>query len=298
MGHSAGPEVADGEQPYACVVAWDPDALGTDDRHRLRLTFDMAADRYHRARPAYPEQLFDDLARLTRLQPGARLLEIGCGTGKATAPMAERGFEILCVELSPRLADEATRNLSGFPNVTIITDSFDDWEPQRGMSFDLVFAATAWHWLNPDTRYRRAWKALRPGGHLAFWGAAHVFPEQGDAFFHDIQSVYEEIGEGLPANATWPRPGNLPDQRIEIEASGLFQVAQIRQYDWEVRYDAQSYIDLLRTFSGHLSMAEWKQERLFEAIRARVAARPDRLVRRHWGAALHIAAAMAVNQDA
>lgn len=279
-------------------MASDTDAFDTGDREHLRLTFDMAADRYHRARPDYPERLFDELVQLTGLQPGARVLEIGCGTGKATVPMARRGFEILCVEAGSRLAERATRNLSGFPNVMVVTGSFDDWEPQRESSFDLVFAATAWHWLNPDTKYRRAWTALRPGGHLAFWAAAHVFPEQGDPFFHDIQAVYEEIGEGLPANATWPRPGNLPDQRLEIQASGLFQVVQIRQYDWEVRYDTKSYIDLLRTFSGHLSMAEWKQQRLFEAIRAQLAARPDQLVRRHWGAALHIAQATAVNQNA
>lgn len=279
------------------MVTSYPDAFGTGDRQRLRLTFDVAADRYHRARPDYPEQLFDDLVRLTHLQRGARVLEIGCGTGKATVPMARRGFEILCLEMGPRLADQAAANVSGFASVTVVAGSFDDWQPPHPASFELVFAATAWHWLNPDTKYRRAWQALRPGGYLAFWAAAHVFPEQGDPFFRDIQLVYDEIGEGLPADAPWPQPGQLPDQRVEIEASGLFQVMQIRHYDWEVRYDAESYIDLLRTFSGHLSMPEWKQQRLYDAIRARLAARPDRLVRRHWGAALHIAQATAENQN-
>src|SRR6267143_6546045 len=52
----------------------------------LRATFDEAAELYDRARPGYPPELFDDLANLGGLHPGARVLEIGSGTGKATLP--------------------------------------------------------------------------------------------------------------------------------------------------------------------------------------------------------------------
>lgn len=62
----------------------------------------------------------------------------------------------------------------------------------------------------------------RAGGHLAFWNATHVFPDGGDPFFRQIQGVYNAIGEGLPAGAVWPRPGELPDRTGEIEANGLF----------------------------------------------------------------------------
>ncbi|CAN5215156.1 class I SAM-dependent methyltransferase [soil metagenome] len=261
------------------------------DRDRLRRTFDASAEGYHTARPDYPDRLFDDLVRLATLSPGASVLEIGCGTGKATIPMARRGHRVTCLELGERLARQALKNLAEFPDVRVITGSFDDWHPQ-GQLYDLVYAATAWHWLEPATRYTRAWEALSPGGHLAFWSALHVFPRDGDPFFRDLQSVYDEIGEGRPTDSASPRPGELPDQAEEIEESGLFRSPEVLQYDWEVRYDAESYIALLRTFSGHIAMAEWQQERLFEAIRARVAQRPERVVRRHWGAALHVAQAL------
>jgi hypothetical protein len=142
-----------------------------------------------------------------------------------------------------------------------------------------------WHWLDPATRYHRA----RSDGYLAFWSAAHVFPDGGDPFFREIQPVYDEIGEGLPVDANWPRPGELPDHRDEIEASGLFHDVQVRHYDWQVRHDAESYIGLLQTFSGHIAMAPWQRERLFSAIRHRLAQRPDRQLRRHWAAVLHVA---------
>jgi hypothetical protein len=69
----------------------------------------------------------------------------------------------------------------------------------------------------------------------------------------------------------------------------LFEVVAVRQHDWERVYDAEESIELLSTFSGHLSMADWQRDRLFGEIRRRLARRPDRSVRRHWGTVLHVA---------
>jgi hypothetical protein len=63
----------------------------------------------------------------------------------------------------------------------------------------------------------------------------------------------------------------------------------VRQFDWEVRYTAAEYIRLLNTFSGHISMAPWQRDRLYGEITRRLAGRPDGRLRRHWGAALHVA---------
>ncbi len=259
-----------------------------DDRERLRQTFNQAAGSYHRARPDYPSELFDDLITVTGLAPGDRLLEVGCATGKATLPLARRGFQITCIELGPDLAAAARRNLLGL-DADIIEGRFEDWQPAPGEQFDLVFAATAWNWIDPARRYALAWQALRPGSHLAFWNALHVFPHGGDPFFGEIQDVYDEIGEGMPPGSTSARPGELADQAAEIEASGLFEVGHIRHFDWEQVYDADSYIELLNTFSGHIAMEGWKRERLYSEIRLRLSRRPDNAVRRHWEAVLHIA---------
>ena len=256
------------------------------ERERLRETFDRAAEIYHRVRPDYPEALFDDLIVLAGLAPGDRLLEVGCATGKATLPLARRGFRITCVELGATLAAVARRNLDGF-EIEVVEGRFEDWRPDQPVG--LVFAATAWHWVDPGVRYQRAWEALRPGGHLALWAQEHVFPDGGDPFFGEIQEVYEEIGEGRPDGAAWPRPGELGDDRAEIEESGLFEVVGVRQYDWDRIYSAEEYIELLSTFSGHLSMASWQRDRLYGEIRRRLAERPDRSVRRGWGTVLHVA---------
>jgi SAM-dependent methyltransferase len=258
-----------------------------DDREALRATFDSVAERYDRARPEYPEALFDVLCRQTGLRAGDRVLEIGCATGKATRPLAERGLRLTCVELGAELAAAARRNLAGFPEVEVVNAAFETWRPPEGTTYDAVVAATAWHWADPKLRYRRAWELLRPGRHLAFWAAVHVLPPAGDPIFADLQEVYDEIGAGRVES--WPRPRELPDVRGEILASGLFRRVTVTQFDWEVRYDAEGYVELLETFSGHIAMRPWQRERLYAEIRRRLAERPDGSLRRHWGAALHVA---------
>src|SRR5262245_11053846 len=253
----------------------------------LRETFESAADAYDAARPSYPKRLFDDLIELAELRPGARLLEIGCATGKATRPLLERGFSVLCVELGEQLAEAARRNLAGFP-FEIQVSPFESWrgEPE---SFELVYAATAWHWLDPAIRYHKTHELLRSSGHLAFWSAQHAFPGDADPFFTEIQEVYDAIGESHEGTWPPPLPDQVPDEAAEIEATGLFEQIQVRRYVWETLYTANSYIALLDTFSGHITIDAPKRERLYREIRARITRRDEPVVRRHWLAILHVA---------
>jgi len=269
-------------------------------REQLRQTFDEAAEDYQDARPEYPDALYQTLISLTGIEPGVdALCEVGSASGKATLPLARRGFAVTCVELGAALAEEARRNLSGFERVSVVHAAFESWTPQelpRSVTppdlpgFGLLFAATAWHWIDPAVKYRKAWWLLRPGGHLAFWEAVHVEPESdADPFFREIQDVYNEIGEKLADGWVYWTPSTLPDSVAEIEASGLFTDVITRRFDWEIKYSADAYIRLLETFSSNLTMAPWQRDRLYGEIRRRLALRPDGLLRRHWGVVLHVA---------
>ena len=259
----------------------------SEKREALRRTFETAADLYDAARPSYPDELFDDLVTLAGLEPGDRLLEIGCATGKATRALLARGFCVVCVEMGAQLAERARRNLAWLP-VEIHVEPFETWNADPE-TFDLVYAATAWHWVDPAIRYRKAHQLLRPGGYLAFWSALHAFPEGFDPFFSEIQEVYDAIGESWEDDWPPPPPDRIPDDRPEIEASGLFEDIDVRRYVWETSYTADEYIALLETFSGHISMEPAKREHLYREIRRRIAKRPNPRVRRHWYAILHVA---------
>jgi SAM-dependent methyltransferase len=264
-------------------------SVNDSTRNVLKKTFETAADLYDEARPSYPDQLFDDLIDLVDLEPGAALLEIGAGTGKATVPLAERGYRIVALEAGNRLATIARRKLVAFPNVEVVTDPFESWDP-AGKLFVLVYAASAWHWIDPKIRFEKAAALLHPGGALAFFRSGHAFPRDADPFFFEIQSVYEEIGETTPDDQ-WPPPPPeaVDDDADEIEASGLFDDVRVRRYVWAQEYDADGYIALLNTFSGHIAMAAAKRDFLYDEIRKRIASRPSHTVRRHWIAILHVA---------
>jgi len=215
------------------------------------------------------------------------VLEIGCGTGKASYPLAQRGCRLVCVELGERLAEIARLNLADFPLVDVITTSFETWEPPA-VDFDMVFAASAWHWLDPTTRYGNAARLLKPGGLLALVTGSHAFPKGFDPFFTEIQSCYEAIGKGL---RKWPPPApdEIPDERQAIESSGLFEDVRVRRYLWAIDYTADSYLDLLSTYSDHIAMNKSKRDILYADIRRRISARPSGLIRKHYLSILHIA---------
>ena len=185
--------------------------MSQGDLERLRSTFDQAAELYDRVRPRYPPALFDDLAALTGIGPGSRVLEIGPGTGQATIPLAERGCQVVAVELGAHLAAAARRNLARFPAVEVVTAPFEDW-PLPAEPFDLVLAATAFHWIDPAVRVAKAADALRPGGWLATIATHHVAGGD-ESFFAAAQDCYirwdpatPPEGTTLPAASSIPAP--------------------------------------------------------------------------------------------
>src|SRR5215469_16741252 len=123
--------------------------MDEETRVRRANTFDEIAELYEQGRREWPDQLFEDLFEQADMEPmGAKVLEIGCGTGQATAPLARLGCWITCAEMGSNLACIARRKLAKFPRVTIVNSRFEDLDP-TGESFDMVFAAASWHWTDP-----------------------------------------------------------------------------------------------------------------------------------------------------
>lgn len=254
----------------------------------LRTTFDQAADLYLGARPRYPEDLFDDLTELCALTGPGTLLEIGAGPGNATLPLARRGHRITALEPGPALADHARQTLRAYPRVEVINTGYEDWEHSGSATFDLVYVANAWHWIDPEVKWSKTAQLLGGTGRLAVFDAGHAFPAGFDPFFTEIQSVYHRLGRRM---ATWPPtpPDQLPDPTPDYEASGHFTVDAVRRYLWATEYDADGYLDLLSTFSDHIAMSDADRTELFTAIRDLIAARPGGRITRHWISTLVIA---------
>ena len=125
-----------------------------------RTSFNKVARLYDEVRPGYPEQLVEDVLFLSEIPQDGRILEIGCGPGKATIPFAKRGYTMLCLELGKDLAALAAENCRFYPGVKIKNISFEDWPLQRA-AFTLVISAQAFHWIPPEIGYAKAAASLR-----------------------------------------------------------------------------------------------------------------------------------------
>ena len=230
----------------------------------LRDVFDEAPELYDRVRPGYPEAVFDDLIGLAGLGPGSRVLEVGCGTGQATVPLARRGLAVTAVELGAGLAEVARHNLARYPHVAVLNAAFEEWTAPK--AFDAVVAATSFHWLDPAVRLGKIEDALRPGGAVAIISTHHV--AGGDAgFFEDVQRCYETWMPGTPTGERLPEADDVPQaDRDELQRSGRFADAVVRRYERDLSYTTREYRDLLSTYSGHRALAADAREALLGCI--------------------------------
>ena len=259
----------------------------TAGRQGQRVTFDEDAERYDRARPGYPQAIYDDLAELAGIGPGSRVLEIGCGTGQATVPLAERGCQIVAVELGADLAEIACRNLARFPAVQVVTAPFESW-PLPPDPFDLVISATAFHWIDPAVRVVKSAEALRPGGSLALIDTYHVAGGT-EPFFADAQECYERWDPATPPGLRLTGPETIPQEAEEIERSGRFEPARFRRYTTDISYTTATYIDVLLTYSGHRALEPAAQRGLLDCIAALIDNRYDGQIVKRYLSQLRVA---------
>ena len=221
--------------------------------------FDQIAQLYDVARPSYPTQLIEDLVTLTQLTATAQILEVGTGTGKATLPLAQRGYAIQCLEPGSHLTAIAAKNLRPYPSVKVETTTFEDW-PLQASTYDLVMSAQAFHWVDPAVGYLKAAQALKPTGSLALiWNLA---AETETAIAQQLDQIYRTY-------ANWrlkPIAARLEEKKLALMASQCFTEPVVKQYAWSLHYTTEQYLDLVRTQSDYLIQPAEMQRKLLDAI--------------------------------
>jgi SAM-dependent methyltransferase len=163
--------------------------------------FDEVAAEYDRHRPAYPDELIDQACRAAGIGSGDLVLEVGCGSGQLTRSLAGRGLRVTAVEPGGSLMSLARQNTEGAGEVEFVNARFEDAELPRER-FRAVFAASSFHWADPDTSWQRAADVLVPGGTLAlvqYFGMTEARSE------HDQDAALAAIAAVAPdAAARWP----------------------------------------------------------------------------------------------
>ncbi|MFB6607550.1 class I SAM-dependent methyltransferase [Streptomyces noursei] len=147
--------------------ATPPEPPRPPDHATLARAFDAVATQYAAARPGYPPALFDAVEELAgRPLAGARVLDVGAGTGIASALLRARGARVTAVEPGAQMAAALRTAHPGVPLVRAVGDALPFADRA---AFDLVSYAQAWHWTDPAHSVPEALRVLRPGGALALW---------------------------------------------------------------------------------------------------------------------------------
>lgn len=250
----------------------------------LRTTFNKIAQLYDKIRPVYPRPLFDDLIKETNLKADTKLLEIGPGTAQATLPLAIRGYDITGVELGKELAEIAKLKLHAYPKVKITRSAFEDAKlPFR--TFDLVYAATAFHWIKPELRYKKTHNLLKPSGHLAIIRTNHVSDEVGDTFFNATQPIYDKY---YPKSGDSQPPHSADVMPTELDAN-LFKLEYFKIYPLTVEYSGEEYAELLNTYSPTLALSARKRSQFLSDIKKLIDTGFNGSVVKHYAMSLTIA---------
>jgi SAM-dependent methyltransferase len=214
---------------------------------RRKESFDAAASDYARYRSGYPDEVVEDVFTVSRLRPGSRVLEIGCGTGQLSVPLAQRGAELVAVELGQNLAAIARRNLADFPAARVEVSEFEEW-PLPADPFDVVAAASALHWIDPAVRFSKPAQALKPGGMLVVIHAHHVKGGT-PGFFRDTQPAYVRWGLSDDPFFEPTAPEDAPLMYPELEESPEFGTVQRHRFEIPRRHTTDSYVGWLKTDS-------------------------------------------------
>lgn len=229
------------------------DSIHTDRARAL--SFGGVAAQYDRARPSYPTALIDTLMEWA---PRA-VLDVGCGTGKASRLLADRGCVVTGVEPDASMAAIARDH-----GINVEDGTFERWDP-RHRRFDVVISGQAWHWVEPKTGVAKAASVLDPGGHLAvFWNRGRHDASTAAA----LDLVYERLAPSLekPTTELQPALESHDEHFEELKRSGRFADFNALAFPWEAVYDRAGWLDFIATQSDHVVLPAAQRASLLEAV--------------------------------
>jgi SAM-dependent methyltransferase len=254
-------------------------------RGEVGQVFNEVPELYDRVRPRYPGELFTDLTTIAGLNPKSSVLEVGCGTGQATRSLAALGCAVTAIEPGSAMAELARRQLATFSNVVIEVSKFEDWN-DRGGKFDLLVAASSWHWVDPAIGWRRAHDVLQPGGWMALLGHVVIRMPDEPEVYGETADLHEHFSPGNPG---WAHPPTEEEVRntdtgwgLVSDPGTLFGPTIVRWYSTVQWFDGAGFADLLRTQSLYRKLDPGIREPLLDGIAAHIRTQMgDRAPRRY-----------------
>lgn len=231
-------------------------------------TFNTVAKDYEKLRPGYPEELYQALFSYAQMDDSRHALEIGIGGGQATPPVLKTGCTLTAVEYGDKLAQLCREKFSDYSGFSVITGKFEDVSLSDD-AFDLVYSASAFHWVPEEIGYTKVFQVLKPGGAFARFANHPYQAKDNPALFDEIEQAY--------ADYYYPYYNKQPqkiDEYTEEQAANRAKIAEKYGFT-DIRYmlfhrtrtlSAAEYRALIGTYSDHITIEETIREQFYDAI--------------------------------
>ncbi|HWY29905.1 MAG TPA: class I SAM-dependent methyltransferase [Candidatus Acidoferrum sp.] len=189
-----------------------------------RSVFSSRVADYVRARPDYPQALFDELATSCRLAEGSMVADVGGGTGLLSKGLLQQGYRVIVVEPNSEMRQAADRLLGGNKRYRSVAGSAEAMPLEPALT-DLVTAAQAFHWFEVQRARTEFLRVLRPQGQVAVIWNDRV---PGDPVNLALDEISTEFG-GAKRAALFAHEKELSD------VEWFFGAAQPAQFSWPHR---------------------------------------------------------------
>jgi len=234
----------------------------------LHWTFDTVASVYEKLRPGYTEEVYQTLFDYIPIDAHCKVVEVGSGGGQATEPLLKTGCSLTAVEYGERFSDLLKEKFKVYPRFSVITGKFETTAFAEN-TFDLVYSASAFHWIPEKEGYEKVFSMLKKGGAFARF-ANHPYRDKGNlALSKDIDAIYDQYyypfhQKKREALAEYSEQ-QAKDRAMIADKYGFADI-QYALFHRQRVFTAKEYIQLLGTYSDHIVIEEKIRTQFFSKI--------------------------------
>lgn len=243
----------------------------------LEWTFDTVATTYEKLRPGYVAELYKVLLNYIFIDENSNVVEVGSGGGQATTPILKTGCRLTAVEYGQHFSELLKEKFMEYQKFSVITDKFENTEFDEN-SVDLVFSASAFHWVPEKIGYEKVFTMLKSGGAFARF-ANHPYRDKANPLLSaEIDEIYDEYYNKFHNKKREVLTEYTEEQakdRALIAARYGFTDIQYHLFYRDRVFSAKEYIELLGTYSDHIAIEEPIREKFFSKI--------EEAINRHGG---------------
>jgi ubiquinone/menaquinone biosynthesis C-methylase UbiE len=248
----------------AVLMAVESEERRRKRRHQ-RTLFDGVAELYDASRRGYPKEIVEFMVATAGLQTGGAVLEVGCGTGQLTEQLSRYDLTVTAIDIGPSMIAAARRRL-GWSAVRFEVVSFEDFEAAEA-SFDLVVSATAFHWVDPEVKFDKPARLLRPGGWPALLATGENYDDPLGTALLDMWVARSDDG------GAWVKQKKLSDTDI-VATAGVFGTPIETTHSERMTLPVDVVIGVENTRATSLSWNEDARRDFTEELRRHLRSQP------------------------